>query len=84
MQAGMLWFDNDPKTTLTTKVSKAADYYRKKYGCTPDLCMVNPKMLEGRKHDGGRIAIRPYRHILPGHLWIGVDDSRFKKKPKIN
>lgn len=79
MQAGMLWFDNDPKTTLTTKVSKAADYYRKKYGRTPDLCMVNPQMLEGGTQAAGKVAIRPYAHILPGHLWIGVDDSPFKR-----
>ena len=78
----MLWFDNDPQTTLYAKVSKAADYYRKKYGRTPNLCMVNPRMIEEKKLDVQKIAIRPYQHILPGHLWIGIDDSRFK--PKLN
>ena len=80
MQAGMLWFDNDKKTPLTAKVKKAADYYRKKYGRSPDLCMVNPSMIPEKKAESGKIAIRPYQPILPGHLWIGIDDSRFKKK----
>ncbi len=82
MHAGMLWFDNDPKTTLTAKVSKAADYYRQKYGRTPDLCLVNPRMLPEKKPPEGKIAIRPYQPILPGHLWIGIDDSRFKGKAR--
>ena len=80
MQTGMLWFDNDKKTTLTIKVKKAADYYRKKYGRSPDLCMVNPSMIPKEKVKSGKITIRPYQPILPGHLWIGIDDSRFKKK----
>ena len=80
MQAGMLWFDNDKKTTLTAKVKEAADYYRKKYGRSPDLCMVNPSMIPEKKPESGKIAIRSYQPILPGHLWIGIDDSRFKKK----
>ena len=45
MNVGMLWFDNDPRTTLTVKVARAADYYRQKYGLAPDLCLVHPSML---------------------------------------
>lgn len=78
MQTGMLWFDNDPKTALTVKIERAADYYNKKYGRPPDLCLVHPSMLtqEGLQ---GKIMVRPYRPVLPGHLWLGVDESRFKK-----
>jgi hypothetical protein len=79
MNTGMMWFDNDPKTTLDVKVQQAADYYRHKYGRIPDLCMVNPGILEksplqvgGAK--SGKILIRPLRSIMPGHLWIGVDE----------
>ena len=42
METGMLWYDNDPKTTLTDKVARAVEYYRKKYGRDPNLCLVNP------------------------------------------
>ena len=78
MNTGMLWFDNDPKTTLEVKVQQAADYYRHKYGRTPDLCMVNPGFLEKIQAQvdapqSGKIRIRPLRSIMPGHLWIGVD-----------
>ncbi len=80
MQAGMMWFDNDKSTSLAAKVTKAAAYYRKKYGRTPDLCMVNPKMLDEKVKIEGNITIRPYQPIVTGHLWIGIDDSRVMKK----
>ena len=40
MNVGMLWYDNDPRTALTAKVDRAADYYRKKYGVVADLCLA--------------------------------------------
>ena len=45
MNIGMLWFDNDPKAGLDTKVERAAVYYRNKYGRAPTLCYVHPSML---------------------------------------
>jgi hypothetical protein len=77
MHTGMLWFDNDPHATLEAKIQKAAQYYRSKYGRLPDLCLVNPGMLAGRKAESrhAQITVRPYRPVLPGHIWIGVEDS---------
>ena len=95
MNAGMLWFDNDPKTALAAKIERAADYYRHKYGRDPNLCLIHPSMLpkddtmeipaiedatgepvlpapELQAADG--VRVRPYRPVLPGHLWIGIDD----------
>lgn len=80
MNTGMMWFDNDPKTSLDVKIQKAADYYRQKYGRTPDICLVNPGMLdktqpESDARQAGKITIRPLRSVLPGHLWIGVNEK---------
>ena len=80
MNVGMLWYDNDPRTALTAKVARAADYYRQKYGLVPDLCLVNPSMLKDPRSDladghAGKVAIRPNRLIQPGHLWIGKEDK---------
>jgi hypothetical protein len=74
MHTGMLWFD-DSSATLNSKIQKAADYYHKKYGRLPDLCLVHPNMLKDVKVDEGKITIRPYRPVLPGHIWIGVEDK---------
>jgi hypothetical protein len=75
METGMLWFDNDPKTALTVKIERAADYYRQKYGRIPDLCLVHPSMLGENAQIEGKITIRPYRPVLPGHLWIGIAEA---------
>src|SRR6266436_4456461 len=97
MNVGMMWFNDNPKTPLTAKVLEAAEYYRTKYGQSPDLCLVNPatyaqiKAAEGRPAEpaeagqpeliegqNGKILIRALRSILPGHLWIGVDEKAGK------
>jgi len=78
MHTGMLWFDNDPRTTLSVKIQKAMDYYSKKFGRVPDLCLVNPSMLDGKQKqlELGKLTIRPYRPVMLGHLWIGVKDQK--------
>jgi len=75
MNVGMLWFDNDPKTTLNQKVTLAAEYYLSKYGRSPDTCLVNPGMLPENTIQAGRIQVRAMKTVLPGHLWIGVDEK---------
>jgi hypothetical protein len=63
---------------LSVKIQKAMDYYSKKFGHIPDICLVNPGMLEsGQKQiELGKLTIRSYRPVMPGHLWIGVEDQK--------
>jgi hypothetical protein len=75
MQTGMMWFDNDPKTALGEKVSRAAEYYRQKYGKAPNLCLVNPQDLPEKPDElTSNVAVRAFRLVLPGHLWLGLDE----------
>jgi hypothetical protein len=78
MHTGLLWFDNDPKTTLSIKIQKAMEYYSKKFGRIPDICLVHPSMLgdDQKQLALGKLTIRPYRPVMPGHLWIGVEDQK--------
>lgn len=84
MNTGMLWFDNDAKTSLSAKIERAADYYRHKYGRDPNLCLIHPSMLPrdeemddpANQPETGKVRVRPYRPVLPGHLWIGIEDIR--------
>jgi len=77
MKTGMLWFDNS-QTTLTVKIQKAAEYYEKKYGRKPDLVLIHPSMLEQnqRQLEVNKITVRPYRPVLPGHIWVGIEDKQ--------
>jgi len=74
MHTGMLWFD-DSQTTLNVKIKKAVDYYHKKYGRTPDLCLVHPSMLKDTVVEE-KVTVRAYRPVLPGHIWVGVEDKQ--------
>lgn len=81
MHTGMLWFDNTPNITLKTRIEKAAEYYRKKYHQQPNLCLIHPSMMGKDQMQDARLSnfegmtIRPYRPVLPGHLWIGIEDK---------
>ena len=72
MRTGLLYFDNDKSRSLQEKVRGAVDYYVKKYEKQPNLVLVHPSMgmveIEG-------IEVRPYRPVLPGHIWIGIEDE---------
>jgi hypothetical protein len=83
MDVGMLWFDNDKNADLNTKVKRAATYYQKKYGQTPNLCFVHPSMLSengsgsenGKAHKAGEVEIRSSISLLPNHFWLGVNQG---------
>lgn len=81
MHTGMIWFDNSTES-LSIKILKAVDYYVKKYGRKPDLCLVHPDMMdfnvstiEMKIDDASSLHVRPYRPVLPGHIWIGIEDK---------
>lgn len=76
MHTGMLWFDNS-KTIFSVKVQKGVEYYQNKYGRNPNMVLVHPSMLSDDEQKGirlGEITIRPYRPVLPGHIWIGIEE----------
>jgi hypothetical protein len=75
----MLWFDNSD-ATLAQKIAKAVAYYKNKYGHAPTLCLVHPNMIADQKMDLEGITVRPYRPVLPGHLWIGIEEMPTERK----
>lgn len=82
MNIGMLWFDNDPKAEIDTKIKRAADYYHNKYGAIPNLCFIHPSMVnngslrtQDEKMSSGDIEVRTSRTVLPNHFWIGVNGA---------
>lgn len=79
MHTGMLWFDNS-KSRWEIKLQKAVEYYEKKYGRKPDLCLVHPATVDEaqrakRTFESCGLTVRLYRPVLPGHIWVGVEDK---------
>jgi len=83
MNTGMLWFDNDPKTALAAKIERAVDYYHKKYGCRPNLCLIHPIALDTEQPKTGKTCPeQPGRSDRPP-LSTGVARSpvdRYRRK----
>ena len=75
MNIGMLWFDNDNKADLATKIQRAADYYHTKYGKTPNLCLVHPRTMGNYAWKGAGIEVKATRSVLPNHFWLGVNTN---------
>lgn len=71
MNVGMLWLDDDKRRPFEEKVIRAADYYQEKYGCLPEVCLVNVKMLAAEKKVG-QIEVQPVKTVLPHHFWLGM------------
>jgi hypothetical protein len=72
---GMLWYDNDPRSTLAAKIQKAMQYFREKYKHNVEYVLVSPSVdgsLEELSKTLG-VPVRPWRSITPGHLWIGFE-----------
>jgi hypothetical protein len=77
MDIGMLWFD-DSNQPFVEKINRAADFYQKKYGESPTLCLVNPSSIEGKNGAVKGVEVREARTVMPHHFYIGVDKDRKK------
>ena len=71
MISGMLWFDNDPKTALASKIDRAAQYYKNKYGQTAEVCLINPKTKGEAEVELPNVEVKTSEMVLPFHFWIG-------------
>ncbi len=73
MNVGMLWYDDDKSRSLEEKVRRAADYYQRKYGRKPNLCLVNPQSgLNGKTAKVASVELKTAGNVLPHHFWVGV------------
>jgi hypothetical protein len=71
MEWGLLWFDDNGKTTFAAKVKRAARQYRERFGRAPDTCYVHPTTLSGEDIMPKGIAVLESMYIQPHHFWIG-------------
>jgi len=78
MRTGMLWFDNNDQHDMEAKLRRAVDYYEKKYGKRPSVCVVHPLTMAGNKKDLLGLDIRTSNNVLPHHFWLGEEQSTKK------
>lgn len=79
---GMLWFDNDPKSSVEEKIKKAVAYYLKKYEVKAEVCLINPSQAQGLELEKISVAcgvtVRTFTGVTPSHFWVGVEEKVVK------
>ncbi len=75
MKEGLLWYDNDPKRSLSVKVDQAAARYRAKFGRKPTICYLNEIDLNGHADEVQGIRLQSKTNVLPHHLWVGEEND---------
>lgn len=61
MTEGLLWYDNDPKRSLSVKVDQTVTRYRARFGRKPTVCCLNEADLNGHEDEvrGIRLETKP-------------------------
>jgi hypothetical protein len=76
MNVGMLWFDAERGDGLTTKVDRAASYYKEKYGRSPNVCYIHPGMRQENPEEKLQdLVIKTSKAVLPDHFWLGIVEA---------
>jgi len=76
MKEGMLWYDDNPGTSLEDKVLRAARHYKRTRKVTPNLCLVNPAAMpkdQSKRLMFGRVRVGALPTVLRHHFWMGVE-----------
>lgn len=79
MNIGMLWFNNDTKTSTKDKILGALEYYKNKYGVSANRVYLHPSMLI-ESWDG--VTITASRSVMPNHFWIGTELTAIQQEIK--
>jgi hypothetical protein len=72
VEVGLLWFDDNPKVPVATKVENAAKRYREKFGKSPDVCYVHPATLASADTLPKGVKLIGSGSIRPNSFWIGL------------
>jgi hypothetical protein len=76
MKVGMLWFDGEFSQGLDERITRAATYYRDKYGRVPNLCVIHPATA-GENPPGAvnGVHVKTSSTVQPDHFWLGFGKS---------
>ena len=83
MKEGLLWFDNDPKRSLSEKIKRAATRYQSKFSRKPTVCYLNHADYSGKLENVNGIMLRSAHNVLRHHLWIGVEEQKLRSKTTV-
>lgn len=73
MFMGFMYYDNDTREDLKTKVLRLAARYSARFGQTPNVCIMHPGLVPAV--NGWGIEVKGMREVMPNYFWIGVREQ---------
>jgi hypothetical protein len=76
MEMYFVWYDDNPKKSVVTKIDEAVLRYRQKYGSKPNVCMISEK-VQNSDYNGAvnnlGIEVKTAKNVPQNYFWIGRD-----------
>lgn len=90
VMAGLLWYDDDMRRPLATKILEAVERYRERVGFEPTVCQLSPEQLtalaastssHGKRPRNPAIELprtlrlEPDEHLHPNYFMLGMGEG---------
>ncbi len=67
----LIWFDDDRKKPVATKIIEAMDAYERRFHRHPNVILVSEQeQLESQPN----VRVRSRTYIRPSHFYVGYED----------
>jgi hypothetical protein len=73
----VLWYDDNPKKTVSTKIDEAVVRFTERYGRQPEVCMLNeidfaPGEQVSPAH-APKLRVMHTKSVPTNYFWVGCD-----------
>lgn len=71
-----MWYDNNPKKPVSTKIDEAVVRFIQRYGRTPDVCMMNDHetLLEFKQPEHAPdLRVLSIKTVPTHYFWVGCE-----------
>ena len=69
-----VWYDDNPKKTIETKIDEAIDRYTERYGRPPAVCMLNDGIPARDYADltaTSHVQVMAAKNVPQNYFWVG-------------
>ena len=84
MNTGYLFFNNDPKLSMTQKIQAAQAEFAQKFGRKPEYCLVNYGDAESENLEEisktCKIIVQAYKFVMPRNFWVGYEGMDVRER----
>jgi hypothetical protein len=69
-----VWYDDNPKKSITAKIDEAITRYTQKYGTAPQVCLLNETTQNSEDYTAilatNGLKVLPAKHVRQNYFWM--------------